>query len=321
MTSNASRSAGRQVVIEVIAVVVAIAVAAGFSAVIIGMEVNETRANAQAAKADADAGNLSGLITSVEGLQSNVEALSTYTKSPAWLITQYIPAIGDPVRAASTLTTGANNVAQASQGFLDLARQLETASTADAQLVPEAVLTNLGPAANQLAIALEQFTTDVSSLEATAAYGPLQGRVSEALDEAQALLPELTLLVKTLPSIALLLGSQSPQKWFIALQNGGESRGTGGLLGSFAIVEMNRGKAQAQTIGSNDLLTAKANPKLLPADSQALWGPARLAEVYGVNLRTPCSRLTSGRPHCSSRQSAGSLSTASASPARTPCKS
>ncbi|MGB3675582.1 MAG: DUF4012 domain-containing protein, partial [Candidatus Nanopelagicales bacterium] len=225
-----------------------------------------------------------GLITSVEGLQSNVEALSTYTKSPAWLITQYIPAIGDPVRAASTLTTGANNVAQASQGFLDLARQLETASTADAQLVPEAVLTNLGPAANQLAIALEEFTTDVSSLEATAAYGPLQGRVSEALDEAQALLPELTLLVKTLPSIALLLGSQSPQKWFIALQNGGEARGTGGLLGSFAIVEMNKGKAQAQTIGSNDLLTAKANPKLLPADSQALWGPARLAEVYGVNL-------------------------------------
>jgi hypothetical protein len=30
-------------------------------------------------------------------------------------------------------------MAQASQGFLDLARQLETASTADAQLVPTAV--------------------------------------------------------------------------------------------------------------------------------------------------------------------------------------
>lgn len=284
MPSTARRSAGRQVVIEVIAVIVAIAVGAAFSAVIIGIEANETRANAQAAKAAADAGNLSGLITSVEGLQSNVEALSTYTKSPAWLITQYVPAIGDPVRAASTLTTGANNVAQASQGFLDLARQLEAASTADAQLVPTAVLTNLGPAANQLAVALDEFTADVSSLEATAAYGPLQGRVSEALDEAQALLPELTLLVKTLPSTALLLGSQSPQKWFIALQNGGEARGTGGLLGSFAIVEMKEGKAQAQTIGSNDLLTAKANPKLLPDDSQALWGPARLAEVYGVNL-------------------------------------
>lgn len=282
--STTRRSAGRQVVIEVIAVIVALAVGASFSAVIIGMEVNEARVNATSAKANADSGNLSGLITSVEGLQGNVEALSAYTKSPAWLITQYIPAIGDPVRAASTLTTGANNVAQASQGFLDLARQLETASTADAQLVPTAVLTNLAPAANQLAIALEEFTTDVASLEATAAYGPLQGTVAKALDEAQQLLPELTLLVKTLPSIAVLLGSQSPQKWFIALQNGGEARGTGGLLGSFAVVEMDQGKAKAQTIGPNQLLTDKANPSLLPEDSQALWGPARLAEVYGVNL-------------------------------------
>ncbi|MFA7265016.1 MAG: DUF4012 domain-containing protein [Candidatus Nanopelagicales bacterium] len=282
--STTRRSAGRQVVIEVIAVIVALAVGASFSAVIIGMEVNEARVNATSAKANADSGNLSGLITSVEGLQGNVEAISAYTKSPAWLITQYIPAIGDPVRAASTLTTGANNVAQASQGFLDLARQLETASTADAQLVPTAVLTNLTPAANQLAIALQEFTADVESLEATAAYGPLQGTVAEALDEAQQLLPELTLLVKTLPSIAVLLGSQSPQKWFIALQNGGEARGTGGLLGSFAVVEMDQGKAKAQTIAANDQLTAKANPNLLPEDSQALWGPARLAEVYGVNL-------------------------------------
>ena len=68
-------------------------------------------------------------------------------------------------------------------------------------------------------MALEEFSTDVSSLEDTAAYGPLQGKVSQALAEAQKLLPELTLLVKTLPSIALLLGSESPQKWFIAIQN------------------------------------------------------------------------------------------------------
>ncbi len=284
MPAAARRSVGRQILIEVFAVVVALAVGASFSAVIIGMEVNEARVNAQTAKADADAGNLAGLIDSVEGLQGNVAALSTYTKSPAWLISQYIPVIGDPVRAASTLTTGANNVAQASQGFLDLARQLETSTTADAQLVPTAVLTNLTPAANALAVALAEFTTDVESLEATAAYGPFQAKVASALTDAKELLPELTLLVKTLPAVAVLLGSQNPQKWFVALQNGGEARGTGGLLGSFAVVEMDKGKAKTQVIADNGKLTAKADPKVVPADSQALWGPARLAEVYGVNL-------------------------------------
>lgn len=48
----------------------------------------------------------------------------------------------------SPVSTGATNVAQASQGFLDLARQLETSWTVDAPLVPTAVPTNLGPAAN-----------------------------------------------------------------------------------------------------------------------------------------------------------------------------
>ena len=45
-----------------------------------------------------------------------------------------------------------------------------------------------------------------------------------------------------------------------------------------------RARAKPLQIGANELLTAKANPNLLPKDSQALWGPARLAEVYGVNL-------------------------------------
>ncbi len=53
--------------------------------------------------------------------------------------------------------------------------------------------------------------------------------------------------MKTLPSIAVLLGANGPQKWFVALQNGGESRGTGGLLGSFAVVDLDKGKAKAQT--------------------------------------------------------------------------
>ena len=285
MTQVAQRSVAGQVVIEVIAVIISLAVAGGLSVLVVGLQINDARASAAQAQTEAQAGDLPGLIDSVEALRSNVAAVATYTKSPAWLITQYIPGVGEPVHAASTLTNGANQVAAASTGFLDLARQLDHArSTSGGQLVPTEVLTNLTPAANELAAALTSFTADVESITVGAAYGPFQGKASAALQEAKDLLPQLTLLVKTLPSIAVLLGANGPQKWFVALQNGGESRGTGGLLGSFAVVDLDKGKATAQTIGANELLTAKANPGLLPKDSQALWGPARLAEVYGVNL-------------------------------------
>lgn len=285
MTQVAQRSVAGQVVIEVIAVIISLAVATGLSVLVVGLQINDARASAAQAQSEAQAGDLPGLIDSVEALRSNVAAVATYTKSPSWLITQYIPGVGEPVHTASTLTNGANNVAAASTGFLDLARQLDrTRSTSGGQLVPAEVLTNLAPAANELASALTAFTADVDSLTVGAAYGPFQGKASAALQEAKDLLPQLTLLVKTLPSIAVLLGANGPQKWFVALQNGGESRGTGGLLGSFAVVDLDKGKAKPLQIGDNGKLTAKADPGLLPKDSQALWGPARLAEVYGVNL-------------------------------------
>ncbi len=176
MTQGAQRSVAGQVVIEVIAVIISLAVAAGLSVLVVGLQINDARASAAQAQTEAQAGDLPGLIDSVEALRSNVAAVATYTKSPAWLITQYIPGVGEPVHAASTLTNGANQVAAASTGFLDLARQLETASTADAQLVPTSVLTNLAPAANELAVALEEFTADVESLDGRRRLRPVPGQ-------------------------------------------------------------------------------------------------------------------------------------------------
>ena len=177
MTQGAQRSVAGQVIIEIIAVVLSLAVATGLSVLVVGLQINDARASAAQAQSEAQAGDLPGLIDSVEALRSNVAAVATYTKSPSWLITQYIPGVGEPVHTASTLTNGANNVAAASTGFLDLARQLDrTRSTSGGQLVPAEVLTNLAPAANELASALTAFTADVDSLTVGAAYGPFQGR-------------------------------------------------------------------------------------------------------------------------------------------------
>jgi hypothetical protein len=81
MPSTTRRSAGRQVVIEVIAVIVALAVGASFSAVIIGMEVNEARVNATSAKAARLRQPLRPHHLG-PGLQGNVEALGVHRRPP-----------------------------------------------------------------------------------------------------------------------------------------------------------------------------------------------------------------------------------------------
>jgi hypothetical protein len=285
VTGGRQRSTGAQVAVSVLAVVIALAVGVGISATVIGLDVQGAQANAKRAKSSADIGNMPELIESVKALQSDVRGLATYTASPAWFITKNIPAVGAPVKTASVLTTSANQLSESANGFIDLAGQLDQEkSDGSGQLIPAEVLNGLGPASEQLAVGLQTFTDDMAGIEIGAVFGPLQARAQDALDRANELLPEITLLMRTMPSMAVLLGSQGPQTWFVALQNGGESRGTGGLVGSFSIIEMNQGAAVPTKIGPNGDLTAKANPLVVPADSRQLWSPARLAEVYGVNF-------------------------------------
>ncbi len=284
-TGRGQRSTGAQVAVTILAVVIAMAVGVGVSAAVIGLDVQGAQANAKKAKTSADIGNMSGLIESVKALQSDVQGLATYTASPAWFITKNIPAVGEPVKTASLLTGSANQLSESASGFIALAEQLDQPDASQgAQFIPAEVLNGLGPASQELAAGLQTFTDDMATIEIGSVFGPLQGRAQAAVDRANELLPELTLLVRTMPSVAVLLGSEGPQTWFVALQNGGESRGTGGLVGSFSVVEMDRGKATPKKVGPNQELTAKADPMLLPEDSRQLWGPARLAEIYGVNL-------------------------------------
>ncbi len=279
------RSVVRQVLIEIVAVVVAISVSFGLSGVVVGLEGLSVRENVRSAASSVQSDNLGSLVQSVERLRANTRVLAAYTSSPAWLLAQYVPAVGEPVHAASTILSGANDVSNAAGGFLKIAQTLiEAGGKSDGRVLPEEVLYELGPAATQLVGALDLLREQLKSVDVNFAFGPAQQAAQSALRQAELLLPEVIVLLRALPAIAVLLGSQAPQTWFVAFQNGGESRGTGGLVGSFATVKLHQGKVETTKVGSNEELTAKADPAVLPPASQKLWGPDRLAEVFGVNF-------------------------------------
>lgn len=282
--SRARRSVGGQVAIEIVAVVVSLAISFFLSTIPVALEAQSARTNAKAAVQSGEAADLPTLVTSVELLKDNLAALATYSKTPTWLLAAHVPVLGEPVKTAVTVLDGANDVASSADGFLSIARLLTTSDKTAGQLLPPDVLNELGPAATQLADSLSRLDQSLATINVNAAFGPAQSSVQAARQDAQRLLPDLNLLLRALPSMAVLLGSQSPQTWFVAMQNGGESRGTGGLVGSFASITFTQGSAHTNQVGANDLLTAKADPAPLPQDTQQLWGPLRLAEIWGVNL-------------------------------------
>ena len=62
---------------------------------------------------------------------------------------------------------------------------------------------------------------------------------------------EIISAVKVAP---ILAGADRPKRYLIAFQNTAEARGTGGILGAYAIVELNQGKLTVIKTGSNEAL-------------------------------------------------------------------
>jgi len=85
---------------------------------------------------------------------------------------------------------------------------------------------------------------------------------------------EINALVEVFPVVA---GVDRPKKYLIALQNSAEARGTGGILGAYAIIEFNKGSFKIIKTGSNEPLYGSSLEKI-PIDV-----PDEYRRLYGEN--------------------------------------
>jgi len=70
-----------------------------------------------------------------------------------------------------------------------------------------------------------------------------------------------------------LVGSDRPKRYLVAFQNSAESRGTGGILGAFAVIEFDRGQLSIVRTGSNSELKWREEiPIKMPEDFVNLYG-------------------------------------------------
>jgi hypothetical protein len=79
--------------------------------------------------------------------------------------------------------------------------------------------------------------------------------------------------VATIRASSWLAGADAPKRYMIAFQNSAEARGTGGILGAFAIVDMNKGAFSVVRTGSNAVLYSQQEiPYTVPLEYYKLYG-------------------------------------------------
>ena len=83
---------------------------------------------------------------------------------------------------------------------------------------------------------------------------------------------EITAAVSAGP---ILAGADKPRRYLISFQNSAEARGTGGILGAYALIELDKGNLKVLQTGSNAALygiSLKEIPVAVPADFLRLYG-------------------------------------------------
>jgi Protein of unknown function (DUF4012) len=76
-----------------------------------------------------------------------------------------------------------------------------------------------------------------------------------------------------LPVASEILGFKNKRKYFVGMQNPAQSRGTGGLLGTFAIITIDKGHISLEHVGTNSELAIQPDiPIQVPKDYLTLYG-------------------------------------------------
>lgn len=199
---------------------------------------------------------------SLQDASTSAEAAANRLDGPLWTALAAVPLIGDTPDAARQVTTGLNQTLQALQPLVDSLDLLSpTALVTEGRINIDAIEQAV-PAAQQ---ALPGLATAQNTLADVPTGGAVLPQISDAATELQQQVAELQGTLTTVDTIgpiaAPLLGANGQKRYFVALLNPNEARGTGGFLGNYAILTASDGAITVGDIGSNtDLPTLESLP-------------------------------------------------------------
>ncbi len=206
-------------------------------------------------------------------LTQELQSASEMAQDPWLAPVGSAPIIGADFQAAKTTLNETSNIAVAAKPLLVALSKNKifsgTVSTSFAMTD-----SHLAAKLETLRVATDKAQTAMDSIKTSELHFGLASKITSA----NTTLSQLSAGIKGItPFVAVfepILTKHKDQTWFIATQNLAEARGTGGILGSFAVLSIKNGKVSLDQAGSDQDLDKIGAVRFnaLPADLQVLWG-------------------------------------------------
>ena len=225
---------------------------------------------------------------SVSAMRTEADGAASATSDPLYRLAGHLPWIGPNLRAISDIADTVQALATTTAPVLvDVADTVQPAA-----LVPKNGVIDVAPiaAASQKLSAADEQVVAATEAMSTIDARQLAHPVASAVTSLQTKLRKLGETTGTAARIGRLapplLGAAGPTTYLVVFQNLAEPRATGGIFGSYAVLQVDNGKLQItdQGASSRDLGTFDppvATPPNLP---EALYGTLPQTYATDVNL-------------------------------------
>lgn len=262
MTRRILSSRTFQIGAVLVAVLIALLAWLAYSALQVKDDLESARSDASRARTLALDGDQNGARQAAQAAADSAGRAGDRSHGMVWSAAASIPWMGSPLKSVQQMSDAVDDLAtEVLVPSADLAAVLNPSKIRSGDQVNT---TPLRAAQPELAAVAEKSTAiaeEVSTIKPTwlGVVADAQGQLQAQVDEAAATLNGTNVAAQLVPS---MLGGDGPRNYFLAFQTPSESRGTGGLVGGFAVLNARNGRVTVPTLGANSTFDDPARPQI-----------------------------------------------------------
>ncbi|MEY9951278.1 DUF4012 domain-containing protein [Leifsonia sp. EB34] len=249
-------------------------------------ELNAAVPDVKAVRAAVAASDPAQAKSAAADLQKHAHTAASLTSDPVWQVAEGIPWVGANLSAVSTISRATDTVAShvitplvSIAGSVDPSTLRLTGGRLD--LAP---IVAAQPAMAKAQTAFDSAQSDIGSIDQGSVISPIGSAVAKMRSLMSEVAPDLQAIGNTVRLLPGMLGADGPRSYLVAAQNPAELRATGGLIGSIALVNADKGAATLSTEVAGTSIGPWPTPVFdVPAATSGLYGPLVGRYLQDVN--------------------------------------
>lgn len=227
----------------------------GVSAVLARKSLLRAQTATAALRQDLERGDSGKAAARLISIGKDTERARSLTSTPLWRVAGRLPVAGQSVRTVRGLAFEADTLStRVLPHFVALGEATSNGGLRNGDRVDVDMLRRMHSALAAAAPELEAVVRRAGALPDALLLTPVARARTLLLADTTELARTTTGLRDALSIAPAMLGADGPRRYFVALQTNAELRGSGGLLGAYAILEADDGRLRLSELGSNKAL-------------------------------------------------------------------